>query len=129
MDYLKDTFFPIRENGEQSNSQNGGISSSHLIEPNVKYILHYTLQKCHDHRSKIYNFIFNICILTIFAVSFSLGLYYCYRNKLTPEERHNKMVRDQNYILSKIRFYQNEKMKKREIERTSNINDLPIFIR
>jgi len=37
------------------------------------------------------------------------------------------MIRDQKYILSKIRFYQNEKLKERSIqrERTSEITDLP----
>ena len=29
---------------------------------------------------------------------------------MTPEEQYQKMVMDQQYILSKIRFYQNERV-------------------
>jgi hypothetical protein len=101
---------------------------SHLIEPNIKYMLYSTLKRCHDYRAGLYNSFFNLSIFTVFIIVFGGALYYCYKKKPSPEEVRAKMVRDQNYILAKIRFYQNEKMKEREHEtRTSNITKLPVL--
>jgi hypothetical protein len=125
MDYLKNAFFPIKNSVEHSTPSNKEGELPQLIEPGIKYILYSTLQKCHNHRVKIYNWIFNLSIFLIFIITFSAALYYCYKKKPSPEEKYNKMVKDQNYILSKIRFYQNEKLKQRENERTTNITNLP----
>jgi hypothetical protein len=81
-----------------------------LIEPGVKYHLYNTLSKCHDTRVGIYTWVFNIVVFASFALVTGATLYYCYKNRLSPEERYNKMMKDQAYILSKIRFYQNERM-------------------
>jgi hypothetical protein len=81
-----------------------------LIEPGVKYHLYNTLSKCHETRVGVYTWIFNIVIFAGFVVMFGTALYYCYKNKLSPEEKYNKMMKDQAYILSKIRFYQNERV-------------------
>jgi hypothetical protein len=93
-----------------------------LIEPNVKYHLYQSLTKCHDKRVNVYTWVFNIGILTIFIIVTGCALYYCYTRKLTPEERYNKMMRDQAYILSKIQFYQNERLNMP----LSSITSLPI---
>ena len=98
-----------------------------LIEPNIKYVLFSTLQKCHNHRVKIYNWFFNICIFSAFVLIFGGGLYYCYKTKPTPEELRQKMIKDQNYIMSKIRFYQNEKLQERTNNQTSEITNLPMM--
>jgi hypothetical protein len=125
MDYLKNAFFPIKDSGEPNTFSNTPDKYPQLIEPGIRYIVYSTLQKCHNHRVKIYNWIFNVCIFLVFMITFSGCLYYCYKKKPSPEEKYNKMVKDQNYILSKIRFYQNEKLKKRENEKTTNITSLP----
>ena len=127
MEYLKNAFFPIKGDGESRNMSNMEGEQPRLIEPYIKYVVDSTLQKCHNHRVKIYNWLFNLCIFLVFIGTFSGGLYYCYKKKLTPEERYNKMMKDQNYILSKIRFYQNEKIKQRENDRTTNITNLPMM--
>lgn len=117
-----------KENYKEGSSPNDNWNSpiSHLIEPNIKYMLYSTLKKCHDYRASIYNSFFNLYIFAIFVLVFGGALYYCYLNKPSKEELQVKMARDQAYILSKIRFYQNEKMKQREHEqRTTNITNLP----
>jgi hypothetical protein len=81
-----------------------------LIEPDVKYHLHRTLHNCHDTRVGLYTWIFNISVFLIFIAITICALYFCYTRKLSPEEKYNKMMRDQAYILSKIRFYQNERV-------------------
>jgi hypothetical protein len=86
------------------------MDSPKLIEPNVKYHVYNTLSKCHHTRVGVYTWILNIAVFVAFVLVGGSALYYCYTHKMTPEERYNKMMKDQAYILSKIRFYQNERM-------------------
>lgn len=93
-----------------------------LIEPGVKQFLYNTLNRCHDNRVSIYTWSLNIGVLVLFLAIFGAALYICYKRKLSPEEQYNKMVRDQAYILSKIRFYQNERIE----HPLSSITSLPV---
>lgn len=97
-------------------------SGPRLIEPGVKHFLYNTLNRCHDNRVSIYTWALNIGVLVLFLGIFGSALYICYHRKLSPEEQYNKMVRDQAYILSKIRFYQNERID----HPLSSITSLPV---
>lgn len=101
------------------------MDSARLIEPNARYFLYSTLQKCHDNRIKIYTTVLNISVFVLFIGCIGITLYYCYRKKPTDYELQQKIMRDQQYILSKIRFYQSENMKRN----TSNITNLPFYMK
>jgi hypothetical protein len=92
-----------------------------LIEPTAKYFLTSTLKKCHEHRVYLYYLAFNTIIFIIFFLITSSILYYCHKNKLTPEEKYHKMIRDQEYVLSKIRFFKENI----QTDKTSLITNLP----
>lgn len=79
-----------------------------LIEGSVNQYLQNTLRTCHENRVKIYSFALNVGILSLFIIIVSVTLYYCYKQKPTAYEQEQKMLKDQQYILSKIRFYQAE---------------------
>jgi hypothetical protein len=93
-----------------------------LIEPTSKYYMSELLHKCHENRVHIYQYSLNIGIFVIFVVIVGLVLYYCYRSKLSPEEEYNKRMKDQEYILSKIRFYKHHQQ---SIQSKSDITSLP----
>ena len=84
-----------------------------LIEPNVQNYLYNTLHKCHETKDVIYGWLYNsIGFILLFSVV-GITLYLCRKRKLTPYEEAEKMRREQEYILSKIRYYK------------STITDLP----
>lgn len=97
------------------------MEAPHLIEPNAKYFLYSTLQKCHDNRVQIYTTVLNITVFLVFVSITGITLYYCYNKKLTPYEQQQKLLKDQAYVLSKIRYYQGENMNRK----TSDITNLP----
>jgi len=101
------------------------MNVSHLIEPTVKYYLFSSLQSCHENRSTIYYYVLNIGVFVIFSLLATYILYYCYTHKLSPYEKQEKMLRDQNIVLSKIRLYQ-EDLQDRRI---SGITSLPVLER
>jgi len=93
-----------------------------LIEPTSKYYMSEILHKCHENRVTIYQYALNIGIFVIFIIVVGLVLYYCYKSKLTPEEEYQKKIKEQEYVLSKIRFYKDHQ---RSIASKSDITSLP----
>ena len=94
----------------------------HLIENSAKNYLYHTLQQCHSNRVVIYYYVLNISVFVIFVGTIATVLYYCNTHKLTDYEKQQKLVRDQQYVLSKIRYYQEEK----KASGQSSITSLPM---
>jgi len=98
---------------------------SHLVDAEAKVFLDASLQKCHEIRIKAHHFTFNL-IMFLLIIGIGGGfLYYCYTTKPTKEETGYKIMQDQEYILSKIRFFQEQQEKINES--ASPITGLPSF--
>jgi len=104
-------------------------SSPKLIEDTAKNYLYATLQKVHHTRVKYYNIIFNLCVFVGFILVVGGTLYYLHKTKKTPYENYNKLMRDQEYVLSKIRYYQEQKqmINEKASSYSSMITDLPVI--
>lgn len=85
------------------------FSKPSLTEPGVKYFLHQTLKQCHNVRNTFHNTIFNIGLFICFLLILGLILLYKYKGKLTPVELEKKNKEKQQYILSKIKTFQQAK--------------------
>lgn len=97
----------------------------YLIEPKIRNFLYHSLQKCHEYKTYYFSYVFNIVVFLSFVIIVGLILYYSRKNKLTPYEQEQKTLNDQKYILSKIRFYQEQQ---KEISKSSSsITNLPIL--
>ena len=81
------------------------MESPNLIESNVQNYLYNTLQKCHETKSAMYGWIYNGVGFFIFFSIIAIVLYLCRKRQLTPYEASEKMRKEQEYILSKIRDY------------------------
>ena len=97
------------------------MNSPSLIEPNAKYFLFSSLKTCHETRVNIYYYALNVSVFLIFVGIIGFLLYYCHKHKLSDYEKDRKMIRDQQYIMSKIRFCQEESKERNE----SSITALP----
>jgi hypothetical protein len=80
-----------------------------LTEPGVKYFLHQTLKQCHIVKDNFHNMILNIGLFIGFLLVLGLILLYKYKGKLTPVELERKNKENQQYILSKIKNFQQAK--------------------
>jgi len=80
-----------------------------LIEPGVKYFLNQTLKQCHIIRDNFHNSVFNIGLFFVFLLVLGLILIYKYKGRLTPVEIAKKNKEKQQYILSKIKNFQESK--------------------
>lgn len=101
--------------------------SPSLIEPSIKEYLYDTLQKCHSNRVNVYYYTLNVGVFLFVVLVFGAALYYSNKNKRSEYEQHQKNIRDQEYVLSKIRYYQEDKKARREGQ-TSDITNLPFTV-
>ena len=82
-----------------------------LTEPGVKYFLNETLKQCHLFREKYNNMLFNVALFVGFLVILGILLLYKYKGKLTPQEIEQKEIDKKKYILSKIKNYQDTRLR------------------
>ena len=82
-----------------------------LIEPGTKFFLNETLKQTHSFRLKYYNYIINIGLFLLFLIILGAILLYKYKGRLTPIEKEKKNKEKQQYILSKIKTFQENKKK------------------
>jgi hypothetical protein len=80
-----------------------------LTEPGVKYFLNQTLKQCHIVRDNFHNNVFNMGLFIAFLLILGLILLYKYKGRLTPVEIQKKNKEKQQYILSKIKNFQESK--------------------
>ena len=84
------------------------IEGPRLIENGARFYMSSLLSDCHSNRVNIYLYALNIGVLIGFLGIVGLILYYCYKNRLSPEEAYQKQLKDQEYVLSKIRYYKQQ---------------------
>jgi hypothetical protein len=82
-----------------------------LTEPGVKYFLNATLKQCHTFKESHHNMLFNIIMLVGFLLILGVLLLYKYKGRLSREEMREKEEEKKRYILSKIRNFQQSKLR------------------
>ena len=80
-----------------------------LTEPGVKYFLNQSLKQCNIIKNNFHNMVFNVGLLIGFFIILGLILLYKYKGKLTVVEKEQKNKEKHQYILSKIRQFQEDK--------------------
>lgn len=82
-----------------------------LIEPGIKYFLNESLKQCHLYKTKYYNFIINLGLFIFFVIILGSLLLIKYKGKLSNREKEIKNREKEQYILSKIKNFQESKRK------------------
>lgn len=99
------------------------ISKPTLTEPGVKSFLNGSLRECRKISDKYYNELFNVGIFVSFCSFLALLLIYKYKGKETLMEKAHKDNIKRQYILSKIKNFQETKLKAQQ----SLITGLPAW--
>lgn len=81
-------------------------STPTLVEPGVKYFIRETLKKCNGYKETYKNQIFNIGVFLALVIVVGIILMFRYKGKPSPEEAAQKDREKKQYIISKIRNFQ-----------------------
>ena len=90
------------------------ISKPLLIEPGVKYFLNETLKQCHGFKEKHRNMLFNVGVFTALCIVLGIVLLIKYKGKPTQPELEQKELEKKQYILSKIRNFQDARRREQQ---------------
>ena len=81
-----------------------------LIDNGVKSYLRASLKKCHVYRENYFNIVINIGIFFAFMLILGILLVFRYKGKMTQEEKLEKDKETEQYIMAKIKNYQQDKL-------------------
>jgi hypothetical protein len=79
-----------------------------LVEPEVRNIIQTKLQECHQVRIGFYSRIFNIALFITMVLGIAIFIYIKWKYRPTEAETKARINREQEYILSQIKFYQEQ---------------------
>ena len=82
-----------------------------LVERGVKSFVNSTLKQCREFKNKYNNVMLNIGLFAGLMVLIGVILLFKYKGKLTPVQKINKEQEKKQYILTKIRNFQDAKQK------------------
>jgi flagellar biosynthesis/type III secretory pathway M-ring protein FliF/YscJ len=85
-------------------------TSTHLVDYDTYVYLAENLEKCHETKMYYFSLVMNIVLVAIVVGGVSVFLYYRYRWRTSKKENQERMAKEQKYILSKIRQYQESSM-------------------
>ena len=97
--------------------------SPQLVDDLSKYYMQDVLKRCNQTRTNMYITLFNLFVLAGLVLLVVIVLYVLYKGKPDKHQSYNKMIKDQEYVLSKIRFYQEQQ--KKISNASSLIDNLP----
>ena len=83
----------------------------YLVERGVKSFVNSTLKQCREFKNKYNNVMLNIGLFVGLVILLCAILLFKYKGKLTPEQKINKEREKKQYILTKIRNFQDAKQK------------------
>lgn len=82
-----------------------------LTEPGIKYFLSETLKQCNINKNKYYNLLINSGLFILFIIILAIILIIKYKGRLTETEKHQKNLEKQQYILEKIKKFNENKLR------------------
>ena len=80
-----------------------------LVEYGFKSFLNESLRKCNKVKQEYKNNIYNIGLFIFLVFCIFLFLFIKFKGKLTTEEMKENEIKKQQYILSRIKNYQDDK--------------------
>ena len=114
-------------NFSNSNNNIENINKPKLIEPGVKYFFKGVLKECNNYKQKNYNFIYNLSLFLLFFIILGIILFYRYKGNKTSEEKYIKNMKDKQYIMSKLVYYNRVNLDNQQKIKNNMITNLPDF--
>lgn len=88
---------------------------AHLVENETYAALHASLHQCHSVKMNIFSIVMNVAIVLLVVGGFGYFLYSRYTERPTEFQRRQKLMRDQQYVIHKIRTYQDYERQKQKL--------------
>lgn len=108
-------------------SNNENINKPKLIDPGVKYFFKNVLKECNSFKQKNYTLYYNIGLFFIFSCILGIILFIRYKGNKSKEEVYKKNLREKQYIMSKLVYYNRQNIENNQRIKNNMITNLPDY--
>ena len=122
MDYLN-----INNYLNKSIFKSDNLNKPKLIDPGVKFFFKNILKECNNTKSKHFTFIYNLTLFLLFILILGTILFFRYKNTKSTKEKYLKNLRDRQYIMSKLVYYNKADIDNRQRIKNNMITNLPDY--
>ena len=123
-DYIKSSNF--LNNLSKKPLDSHSYSNSNLVTKNVRMFLSNNLKKCNEYKYNYYNSIYNISMFLLFIIILLIILKYRYKgSKKNKEYLISKTIEDNNYIMSKLVYYNKMNIDNQQNIRNNLVTNIP----
>ena len=114
-------------NFNKTSEESENFNKPTLIEPGVKYFFKGILKECNNYKQNNYNLIYNISLFILFFSILWIILFYRYKGNINSEQRYVKNLKDKQYIMSKLVYYNRANIENNQRIKNNMITNLPDF--
>jgi len=114
-------------NFNKTSEESENFNKPTLIEPGVKYFFKGILKECNNYKQNNYNLIYNISLFILFFSILGIILFYRYKGNINSEQRYVKNLKDKQYIMSKLVYYNRANIENNQRIKNNMITNLPDF--
>ena len=103
------------------------INKPKLVQNTTKYFLNSVLKECHKIKESNYNLFYNISMFILFFLILGSILFYKYKGNKTKEEKYQENIKNKQYIMSKLVYYNKQNLENNQRIKNNMITNLPDY--
>lgn len=98
-----------------------------LVDNSTKYFFNGILKECNKFKQKNLNLYYNLSLFILFIVIVGCILFFRYKGNLTKKQLSAKQTKDNNYIMSKLIYYNRQNIDNQQRINNNLITNLPDY--
>ena len=98
-----------------------------LVDNSTKYFFNGILKECNKFKQKNFNLYYNLLLFISFIVIVGCILFFRYKGNLTKKQLSAKQTKDNNYIMSKLIYYNRQNIDNQQRINNNLITNLPDY--
>tara|TARA_Y100000816_G_C25814481_1_gene426314 strand:- start:209 stop:646 length:438 start_codon:yes stop_codon:yes gene_type:complete len=114
------------KNNYDTYSDNNLLNKPNLVELKTKKYLNNILLKCNNFKYQYYTYYYNLIGFIIFFTILGIILFFRYKG-FNIDKRKENILRDKNYIMSKLVYYNKNAMENSKKISNNLITNLPDY--
>tara|TARA_B100001093_G_scaffold514075_1_gene587333 strand:- start:1056 stop:1469 length:414 start_codon:yes stop_codon:yes gene_type:complete len=98
-----------------------------LVDNSSKYFFNGILRECNKFKQRNFNLYYNLSLFILFIIILGCILFFRYKGNLTKKQLSAKQSKDNNYIMSKLIYYNRQNIDNQQRINNNLITNLPDY--
>ena len=103
------------------------INKPKLVQNSTKFFFNSILKECNKLKESNFNLGYNISMFVLFILILGSILFYKYKGNKTKEETYQENLKNKQYIMSKLVYYNKQNLENNQRIKNNMITNLPDY--